>query len=274
MIINDDWHIHSINSCDEACMEMETLIWVAKDKGISNFGITDHIHTQYNFPDIKKSAKDYNKNKTDGFHFGVEVSCVSEWELKQISSGAAKGNLTYGIREGGPAGGPLAIAIDEEFIEINNIEYVVAGTHWPMYTGHKASDLIRDYHRQNMFLSGLDVVDIVAHPWWYYGPCTDGWTTGFSMIPVSMHREFAASCIENDKLIEINLSAMLLSARYSESFKKEYLEYLVFLKELGADFSIGSDCHNESYDIDFNKASQMLESAGFDGNEFYSPVMK
>ena len=272
MRIEDDWHIHSEHSCDGACMRMESLADEARNRGIKNFGITDHIHTPFNYPDIIESRKAFAANRKTGFHFGVEVSCVSQWELGKIEKGDYSGNITYGIREGGPVSADLAIAIDEEYIGSIGIEYVIGGTHWPMYTGHKASDLVREYHRQNMYLSNHPLIQIIAHPWWYYGPCNEGWTKDFSIIPNSIHREFAASCIENDKLVEINLSAMLLTANYSDSFKMEYMDYLVYLKELGVSFSIGSDCHNEFYDIDFRKAADMLSEAGFVRKDFRSPV--
>lgn len=271
MIITDDWHIHSEHSCDGACMKIENLVIGASEKGIKRFGITDHIHTQFNYPDIINSRKAYDYNRSENFIFGVEVSSVSQWELDKIDSGA-KGNLTYGIREGGPANAQLAIAIDEEYIALNDIKFVVAGTHWSMYAGHRAKDIVKDYHRQNMFLSQHKLVDIVAHPWWYYGPCDDGWITDFSMIPQSMHQEFAKSCIENQKLVEINLSAMLLNWRYSDKFKQDYIDYLVLLKGYGVQFSIGSDCHSEFYDIDFQKVSDMLETAGFGSGDLHSPV--
>jgi histidinol phosphatase-like PHP family hydrolase len=253
-------------------MRMESLVDGARKSGIKSFGITDHIHTPFNYPDIIESRKDFATNRRTGFHFGVEVSCVSKWELEKIKTGDYSGNIIYGIRKGGPVSADLAIAIDEEYIRSMGIEYVIGGTHWPMYTGHKASDLIREYHRQNMYMSNHPLIEIIAHPWWYYGPCNDGWTKDFSIIPNSIHREFAASCIENDKLVEINLAAMLLTANYSDSFKMGYLDYLVYLKELGVSFSIGSDCHNEYYDIDFPKAADMLSEAGFMRKDFRSPV--
>lgn len=271
MLIKDDWHIHSTHSCDGACMKMKNLVTGAADRGIMRYGITDHIHTPFNYPDIINSRRAYDDNYSEGFYFGVEVSSVSVWELNMIKAGA-KGNLTYGIREGGPPGGDLAIAIDEEYIANHEIRYVVGGTHWAMYTENNAQEIIKDYHRQNMFLSQHDLIDIVAHPWWYLGPCEDGWYTDFSIIPRHMHEEFAQSCIENEKLVEINLSAMLLSSKTSEKFKREYLDYLVLLKELGVRFSIGSDCHNEFYSTDFLSSSKILTAAGFTDNDFFSPV--
>ncbi|MDX1359401.1 MAG: PHP domain-containing protein, partial [Clostridia bacterium] len=224
MVFSDDWHIHSENSCDDACMRIEDLVRDSRKKGIVEFGISDHVHTPFNYPDIAASRDSFIRNRVPGFHFGIEASCVSAWELDLIESGDVKADLTYGIRTGGPPGGPLAIGIDSEFIDSYGIEYVVAGTHWPMYVGNEAYGLVKDYHRQNMFLAQHRLVDIIAHPWWYYGPCTDCWTRDFSIIPVSMHEEFAKSCIENNKLVEINLAAMLLTANYSERFKKQYLD--------------------------------------------------
>jgi histidinol phosphatase-like PHP family hydrolase len=272
MIFKDDWHIHSIHSCDGACMKIEDLVKGTAEAGIETYGITDHIHTPFNYPDIKESRKSYEKNRIEGFHFGVEVSCVSKWELERIKTKNYTGDITYGIRNGGTPGCSLAIAIDEEYIENNSIEFVVGGTHWAMYTDNNANEIIKDYHRQNMFLAEHPLVDIVAHPWWYYGPCTDGWTEDFSMIPDSYHREFASACISNNKLMEINIAAMLLSRNYSIRFKEMYIEYLSMMKDLGVRFSVGSDCHNEFYDLDMQKASGMLEKAGFKDNDFYSPL--
>ena len=87
-----------------------------------------------------------------------------------------------------------------------------------------------------------------------------------------MHEEFAKSCIENGKLVEINLSAMLLSDKNTEKFKQEYLEYLVMLREYGVKFSIGSDCHDEFYIVNFQKASDILETSGFTSHDFNSPI--
>lgn len=272
MIYNDDWHIHSTHSCDGACMLVSDMITGAHEKGIERFGITDHIHTPYNYPDIDASRKEFDKNRTSGFYFGVEVSCVSEWELNKVKNGDYIGDITYGIRKGGPAGGKLAISLDEELINNYPIEFVVAGTHWAMYTDISADEIIKDYHRQNMFLAQHPLVDIVAHPWWYYGPCKDGWTEDFDIIPKSIHREFAHACIENDKLLEINIAANLLSVRYSEKFKSQYTEYLLYMKELGVKFSIGSDCHNEFYNLDMQAASDRLEKAGFCKSDFCSPI--
>ncbi|MBN1349941.1 PHP domain-containing protein [candidate division KSB1 bacterium] len=52
MPIITDFHLHTHDSCDEASLEIPDLIEGAKAKGIASFGITDHLHTSLNLPDI------------------------------------------------------------------------------------------------------------------------------------------------------------------------------------------------------------------------------
>jgi len=132
MTITSDWHIHSRNSCDGACMEIAELVRRAAAEGITDFGLTDHIHTPFNLPDLDNSRAEYLSVDPDlRFHFGVEVSSVSQWEIDEVATGQHE-NPVYGLRQGGPANGSLAIGIDAEDIEKYAIEFVVGGTHWPM----------------------------------------------------------------------------------------------------------------------------------------------
>ena len=283
MKINSDWHIHSHNACDGASMLISTLISEAAEQGIMDFGITDHIHTPYNLPDLKKSRAEFDANNPSvHFHFGVEVSCVSQWEINELAQGEYDAP-TYGLRSGGRAGGELAIGITAEDVEIYQLEYVVGGTHWPMYVPFEAQAIIRDYHRQNMFLATHPLVDIVAHPWWWMGYwqddngkyLTDPWFENFNVIPQSMHDEFAHAALEHDTLVEINLGAMLLNNQYSAKFKQQYLEYLAGLKSKGVKLSMGSDSHYEHYTaVDFVFAAAMLEQVGITEQDLYLPITK
>ncbi len=274
MKIVSDWHIHSRNSCDSACMVVSDLISAAADKGILDFGLTDHVHTPFNLPDIVKSREEFLSNApSPRFHFGVEVSCVSQWELGEIAGGKHE-NPVYGLRTGGKAGCALALGITPEDIEKYQIEYVVGGTHWPMYVPMEREAVIRDYHRQNMFLATNPLVDIVAHPWWWMGGWIDSdgnypsepWLGNFRVIPKSMHNEFAAAAVEFKTAVEINISAILLNKHYPEIFACRYLEYLAELKSQGVRLSIGSDCHNVNYEIDFEKTEKMLDGFGITGD--------
>jgi histidinol phosphatase-like PHP family hydrolase len=270
MKITSDWHIHSRNSCDSACMIVADLVAEATQAGIRDYGLTDHIHSPYNLPDLAHSRQEFLTNHpSPRFHFGVEVSCMSQWELDQIAAGLGN-EPVYGIRAGGPAGGALAIGITAEDLATVGVEYVVGGTHWPMYVPYERESIIRDYHRQNMFLVTHPLVDIVAHPWWWMGHWQDShgnfsaepWFDDFNVIPDAMHDEFAAAAVECGTAVEINISANLLNPRYPDAFVDKYLAYLVELQNRGVKLSIGSDCHSAHYAIAFEKIGEMLEHAG------------
>jgi hypothetical protein len=289
MLLTSDWHWHSRNSCDcrhgKYPTTMGEVMAAMVAAGITDLGVTDHIHTPLNLPELEASRREFDSlPPAPWMHFGVEVSCVSAWELEQIASGGHD-DATYGLREGGPAGGELAIGISEEELARFGVEYVVGGTHWPMYVPFERQAIIRDYHRQNMFLACHPLVTIVAHPWWWMGPWQDAdgmypaepWFDDFHCIPQSMHDEFTAAVIEHGKVVEINLGPMLLTRNYPESFKQQYVEYLAQLKENGVRLSIGSDHHSQhstTYggvpinqpetwcDVAFGAAVTMLENVG------------
>jgi len=270
MQITSDWHIHSRNSCDGACMPVSELVSSAPDKGIRDYGLTDHIHTPYNLPDVAASREEFLANDPGpNFHFGVEASVVSQWEIDEVATGKHD-KPTYGLRQGGPLGAPLAIGLSAGDIETCGIEYVVGGTHWPMYVPMEREAVIRDFHRQNMFLATHPLVGIVAHPWWWHGHWRDEdgkytgkpWLDDFGVIPRSMHDELVDAVIANDTVVEINICAMLLNRNYPDRFKEQYLDYLAELKSRGVALCTGSDCHSEQYVIDFDSAAQMLERVG------------
>jgi histidinol phosphatase-like PHP family hydrolase len=275
--ITSDWHIHTANSCDDACLPVAVLIARAAELGIENFGITDHVHTPFNWPDIEASRREFLANSPSArFHFGIEVSCVSQWEIGEVATGRYK-DPTYGVRQGGPPGAPLAIALTQEQIRTAGIEYVVGGTHWPMYVPYEREAIIREFHRQNMFLAAHPLVTIVAHPWWWhnYWQEPDGryisepWLDDFRKIPQSIHDEFTAAVLQFRKVVEINIEGMLFNAGYTDAFKRQYLDYLAGLKSRGVSLSMGSDCHNAHYNIGFEKVARMLDSIGITENDLW-----
>ncbi len=282
-MIKTDWHIHSRNSCDGASLNIPDLVKEAQLKGIFHYGISDHFHTIYNIPDIRRSRDDFLAfSQHPVFHFGIEVSCMSKWELDIIRKGEIK-NPVYGIRSGGPAGAELCLGgFNKAIKDFFKIEYVIGGTHWPMYVPFKREEIIKEYHRQNMFLATHPLIDIVAHPWWWMGHWADQqgkftaepWFDDFSVIPSSMHKEFASAVRENKKAVEINAYAIFLNGKYPEHFKKQYAEYLAFLQSEGVLFSIGSDCHKPHYDPDFATVQKFLEEAGVKIETVWNPFLK
>jgi histidinol phosphatase-like PHP family hydrolase len=275
--ITCDWHIHSKNSCDSAAASMAEIIAGARRQGIRDFGVTDHLHTPVNLPDLPSSRQEYQSSAPPArFHFGVEVSVVSQWELNELARGGY-GKPTYGLREGGPPGGALAIGLDAREKQRLGVEYVIGGAHWPIYVPLEREAVIRDYHRQNMFLATHPMVDIVAHPWWWMGHWQDAdgryrgdpWLDDFRKVPQTMHEEFAAAVVEHGKAVEINIEAILLNGNYPETFVAQYLEYLAGLKERGVTFALGSDLHAETYEVDFDRPARMLESIGISDEDLW-----
>ena len=270
MNLTSDWHLHSQNSCDSACLRMADLLTEAAEQGILDYGVSDHLHTPFQLPDLWASRAEFDATfSSPRVHFGVEVSVVSQWELDEVATGQYESPV-YGLREGGPEGAAPAIGMGEEEIVALGIEYVVGGTHWPLYVPIEREAVIRDYHRQNMFLATHPLVTIVAHPWWWMGAWQDDdgmyrtgpWLDDFGSVPQAMHEEFAAAAREHGKVVEINLSAMVLTPSYPEAFKQQYVEYLAGLQAAGVMLSLGSDCHSEHYDTDFAAAAEMLAAAG------------
>lgn len=278
MRITSDWHIHSRNSCDSASLEMHDLVREAETVGITDFGVTDHIHTPYNLPDLAASRAEFLADSpSPRFHFGVEVSCVSVWELAEIAKGGHE-RPVYGLRSGGPAGAELAIGLSADDLRSYGIEYVVGGTHWPMYVPVEPQAMIRDYHRQNLFLACHPLVDIVAHPWWWMGAwkdsagnyLTEPWLGDFGVIPQALHDEFAAALLEHDKVFEINISAILLNPHYPPRFARQYLDYVAGIKARGVAICLASDCHDPHYTaIDFATAARWLDSVGIQTDDLW-----
>ncbi len=270
MPIISDWHIHTDNSCDGACMRFADLLARAPAQGVRHFGISDHLHTPYNLPDVASSRAEFDSCRPPpNVHFGIELSVVSEWELAEIATGKHK-DPVYGLRSGGPAGGALALGMGAAERARFGIEYVVGGTHWPMYVPYEREGIIRDYHRQNLFLATHPLITIVAHPWWWMGHwqqsdgmyLTKPWFDDFGAIPASLHDEFAAAAKQHGKVVEINLHAMLLNRKYPEAFKRQYCEYLARLQAAGVTLSIGSDSHELHYNSDLALCDRMLAAVG------------
>ena len=273
MKIKQDWHIHSEHSCDDACLKMEDLVAEAGRIGILDYGISDHLHTGYNAPDIDASRKNYesiisqNPALKGKFHFGIEASCVSAWELDKIAKGDYVGNITYGIRSGGPKNAAPAIAVDASYIAQQGIEYVVGGVHWPLYCDYDRDSLQKDYHRQYMFLAQHKNVDILAHYLWWMPPRpeVENPFADFGDIPKAMKQELACALKENGCAFELNLCAMLLASDVTEKFKREYLDYAAEIQSMGVNLAIGGDCHSRHYtEIDFELSSKILEASGID----------
>ncbi|MHC4984077.1 MAG: hypothetical protein ACYTF6_13030, partial [Planctomycetota bacterium] len=212
------------------------------------------------------------------FHFGIEVTCMRQWELDEISTGRHK-SPTYGLEDCGPGEGPLGIDLTRSDIEAYGIEYVVGGTHWARGIALERKAIIDNFQRQNMYLATHPLIDIVAHPWWWHGHFQDErgrfndlpWFDDFKVVPQSFHDEFAAALTENKKATEIN-PATVLNGHYPPRWREQYLEYLAELVQRGVKFSIGSDCHRRPYANRLAEVEPLLDRIGLrEGQVWHLP---
>lgn len=218
MKLISDWHIHTHHSCDCPRPEGATLARLfaqIEASGITHYGISDHLHTAFNVPELEASRAEYDTlPPSPNRHFGVEVSVLREYDFSQ--NAAAANPSPYGKCPGGPPD-TLAIYLPDELRERLRFDYVIGGAHWPLGVPEPFDPMavIRDYHRQYMFLATHPRVDIVAHPWWWMGAWRDEdgvyrsypWLDDLRRIPQSLHDEFAAAVIQHGKAVEINAGA-------------------------------------------------------------------
>ena len=292
MKINQDFHIHTHCSCDSANSSISHIVDAAKENGFKHFGISDHLHTRFNMPDIEIARREFLEyGHVDGFHFGVEISCATAWECEKIAkrdyascftcevNGRKFQTMTPidGVMYGGPAGGPLQLDITKEDIERLGIEYLIGGVHKPNYTDQNPKDMIDDFFNQSCFLIKHEFIDILAHPWEMLS-FWSGWSVvtkdpadirydAFGMIPQEYWDEMAKLLKENNTLAEINLNFKL-----PENVLHLLMEHFAEWRDKGIKFTYGSDLHIAPYEVKrLHQTEDILDKYGFTENDFALP---
>ncbi|MBR1965013.1 MAG: hypothetical protein IKA22_00190, partial [Lentisphaeria bacterium] len=255
MKIKQNLHIHSSHSCDSACATLNDIQNEMTALGMTEFGLSDHLHTQYNLCDLQGARNDFLcYDRPKNFHFGVEVSGISEWERDKIARGDFKrffDDPVYGIRfEEGPPDNPVCIGLTEQNIEDIGIEYVIGGVHWPLYSKATREEAYYDFFRQQKALIENPLVDILAHPWDALELAAGGWYQNrdnahkdydaILAIPQEYNDKLLEALLKYNKCAELNLSVML-SASAPENVRKYYWNLMANWREAGVKFTIGSD---------------------------------
>lgn len=271
-MIHSDWHIHTDASYD-AKLPLETLIARAKEQGLRNFGIADHLN--YNdakfWGDIRKSAENFHRLAPTclNMRLGVELTPIAKPQYDYIArTGTREGYVPPVSSE------PYAIELagtKEELMALG-VQYAVGASHWRVdVADENACDnsleaQIREWHRQQMYLACDERVTILGHPW----SCNSGWYDDFTVVPASMHDELAAALVENGKYAECNVG-MFIAGDTADFFRYQYAEFLRFLFEKGIPITYGSDCHgdiNRDYPDYRADAWKYLSAAGFREGDF------
>lgn len=282
MAITTDWHIHTKYSCDSACMEFDTLVEEAKKLGITDFGVTDHFHSIIQNEDIKASRANYeqilaNHPELKGhFHFGMEASVMSDWEINRINSGDYEAPPVYGFRTGFPDDCEPVYGFDKEFLEKYNIEYVIGGVHWNLSSDVDREAVIKVMHKQYMYCATNPNTTILAHYLWW-NPWCDRRFPGmknpceqFFVISETMRNELVSALVENNVAFEVN--ATFFGDCYPKTFTDEYFGWISDIQRKGVVLSFGGDCHAESLsaNCDYETIQEKLNHYKIDSSKFFS----
>jgi histidinol phosphatase-like PHP family hydrolase len=272
MQLRYDWHIHTHHSpCGNREALMKPLVERIRDAGLERWGFADHLFTERNIADLEAARREFDELGPGNGCFAVEASVLRQWDIDRTCE---DGNI-WGYHAGGPQD-TLTLFLPEELLARLGIRYVIAGAHWGLGAEMDAQSLVCNYHRQNMFLAAHPLVTIIAHAWWWRtefyvpgGAVPFRWLEDFSIIPQSMHDEFAAAVRENGKRVEVN-SSVALSSNYSPAWTEQYVDYLALLRESGCLFSTGSDSHAADYARQPPAMGRLLASRGFTEDDFWS----
>ena len=280
MKIKGDYHIHTHNSCDDACLEFDFLAKALYMNSEVSLGISDHLHSLIQEKDIAASRKEFDEFKAKfpqfrkRIHFGVEASVMSQWELKKLNNIPEFSEYTYGIRKNGPANASMALSIDKEFIEKYKIEYVISGVHWPLYCREDPLSMVKEYHREYLFAASHPSTDILAHYlWWNPRKGMGNVFLNTRLISNEMRDEIKCALLENNAAFEVNIGAVLLNDDYKDNkaWLDWYLGWVHDIQNAGVKLSLGSDCHSEYLDpMWYKEAEKLFEHYKIDTEKFFT----
>ena len=264
MIIHSDWHIHSEYSYD-ALNPLSLIADNAKEQGLRFVGITDHAN--YNdrkfLRDLYASAAAVKEaqGKYPFMVLGVELTPIAKPQFDYLKKTGTR--IGYEApSEGFPFDIELA-ASKQELVALG-VRYAIGASHWRVdRPGTSAQPIDRDacieeWYRQQMYLANDERVTILGHPW-YHGKGI--WYEDFDVIPKGMKEDIAAALKENGKYVECN-SHFFHTAMATETFRRQYAEYLRWMFEMGIPVTYGSDAHN-GYGDARGKVEEYLTAAGF-----------
>ena len=272
--VKSDWHIHTEYSCDSACITMEDLVNEQKENGITDFGVTDHLHSLRQESDILNSQKAFDEilekhpDLKGRFHFGVEASVMSKWDLDNIKAG-----INIHRRECPKEGAIPTFAFNDEFLDKYNIEYVVAGVHWQLHRHTTKQGVINEYFRQYMYAATHPNVDVLAHFLWWNHWEKDVDSNPFidmDVITPSMRSELECALKENNVAFEVNAGLICLEYDVvNESCADQYLSYLKELQDKGIALSMGTDLHARHILGKYDHPNELFDKYKIDVDKFW-----
>jgi len=273
-MIHSDLHIHSEYSYD-ATLPLETILAEAEKRGYRQVGITDHLNLNNNkfIGCLSRSAEHVLEAKKThpNLLLGVELTPIEKpffdfYTTHPTLEGYSPAGYTPPT-SGIPIHYPLEMALSKEELMSYGVQYAVAAAHGYIDTPNPdvrdIQECIKAWQRMQLFLACDERTTIIGHPY-YHGLYI--WYDDFSVVPQSMHEEFAAAVKENGKYVEMNID-MIIGIHSSERFRNQYAEYMRFLFESGIRITFGSDSHND-YPDKRDLLYPYLKAVGFRDGDF------
>ena len=266
MIVKSDWHIHTEHSYD-AKLPLQDIAESARKIGLKSIGISDHVNlNDKQFLGFLKASSENVKQMQKTYPeivMGVELTPIDKPQFDYIAKHGTNEGMSYaGVKDPFSS---LELALTKEELVSYGVKYAVGGAHWRFGASYDDKEgLIKEWHRQQMFLACDERVTILAHPWWN-SPYSI-WFDDFSVVPKSLNMELAAALKENKKYVECN-EVMITTPKATEKFKRQYAEFIRELFEMGIPVTYGSDSHNV-YAKNHGEAEKMLSEVGFVEGDF------
>ena len=245
-----DFHIHTkYLGCGNATMEVPAILKECERLGVTALAITDHLNSLDRLPPHRHIRRDILQADTElEVYFGVEL------------------NFT-----GCDEGFPFSAEVKEEY----GFQFTIGGIHGTYLGEYDLKKLVDIQQRHHLRTCEDTLVDVLVHPYWFAKSEFDehGWPWFDSMkaIPEAYTRELAQASRDTGTAIEINACANLANPTYSDTYKREYADYLAILAEEGAVFAFASDAHDISHLAKVQAVWEMAERLGLADSQIWHP---
>ena len=236
-----DLHIHTARfGCANETMAVPALLERCEQLGYTHIAITDHLNGPQHLEAQKLIREDLR-----GYDGPLEVT----WGVECTVADPAEGTLT----------------VTEELVEEFSYDFVIGGPHG-RYGEEDPDAIIATQHRLLLATVRNPIINAVVHPWWFsrveWERGTMNWFEDMSRIPGWHVEELAAACVETGTAVEMNASAIIHHARFTQRMLDDYREYIVALYERGVNFTVCSDAHDIENLVRAKDAAKFLADAG------------
>jgi len=230
-------------------MEIPAIVKECEKLGVDSLAITDHLNTldklQFHRPILEDIKRLEAKIKV---FFGVELNFLD----------ADQG-----------------FAFNEEIKEEYGFQFAIGGIHGTYLEEYNLRELVEIQHRHHLKTCQDPLVQVLVHPYWFgKGEFEENgwpWFDSMKVVPKSYVRELGQVSRQTGTAIEINGDSNICSPAFSESYKKEYVDFLAILAGEGVIFSVGSDAHDISRLATIQSVWEVVKELGLSEEQLWYP---